>query len=348
MKFDIFYQLPCARPEREPELYRELITEVVEAERMGYHAVWLAEAHFLSRFSLMPAPMMLLAAIAEHTSRLRLGLAVNLLPLHHPVRLAEESATLDLLSQGRVEFGAGRGAFFSNYRGYEIDYASSRERFTEGLEFIRQAWLQPRLSFRGKFFNADDIEVVPKPLQRPHPPIRLAANTPDTFIFAGARGYPIFAGGPVNPIPILGERLESYKSAAAQAGHVLTEEWLAALFMVFAGPDRPAVRAAIERSLRSYLQVVSESSVTPETFGEHSAEAQKRRERLRNMDYQEVESIIGVFGDPSYCTDRIAQLREKFGFSRMVCWFEVGGLTGHRQVIDSMRLFAERVMPHFK
>jgi len=347
VKFDVFYQLPCTSPERESQLYRELIDEVVEAERLGFHGVWLAEAHFLPRFSLMPAPMMLLAAIAERTSRIRLGLAVNLVPLHHPVRLAEESAMLDLLSGGRLEFGAGRGAFASNYRGYEIPIESSRERLREALDFIRRAWLEPRLNFHGKFFKVDDIEVVPKPLQRPHPPIRLAANTPDTFVFAGTNGFPIFAGGPVNPLPILGDRLEIYKKAVTEAGRSLPEDWLAALLMVFAGRDRASVRTIMERTLRSYFEVISQS-VTPETLGaEQAADFAKIQERVRTMQYETVDESMAAFGDPAYCTDKIARLRETFGMSRIVCWFEVGGLAGHRAMMDSMRLFAERVMPRF-
>ena len=347
MKFDLFYQLPCTSPERGSHLYRELIDEVVEAERLGFHGVWLAEAHFLPRFSLMPSPMLLLAAIAERTSQIRLGLAVNLVPLHHPVRLAEESAMLDLLSGGRLEFGAGRGAFASNYHGYEIPMESSRERLKEALDFIRRAWLEPRLSFRGKFFKADELEVVPKPLQRPHPPIRLAANTPDTFIFAGTNGFPIFAGGPVNPIPILGDRLEIYKKAVADARRNLPNDWLAALLMVFAGRDRASVRAIMERSLRSYFEVISQS-VTPETLGaEQAADFAKVQERVRTTPYETVDESMAAFGDGAYCADKIARLRETFGMSRLVCWFEIGGLAGHRAVIDSMRSFAEGVMPRF-
>lgn len=347
MKFDLFYQLPCTSREREKGLYRELIDEVVEAERLGFHGVWLAEAHFSPRFSLMPAPMLLLAAIAERTSRIRLGLAVNLLPLHHPIRLAEESATLDLLSGGRLEFGAGRGAFPSNYQGYQVPIESSRERFAEAFEFIRQAWLQERLTFHGKFFHADGIKVIPKPLQRPHPPIRLAANSPDTFVSAGTNGYPIFAGGPVNPIPMLGERLESYRKAASAAGHGLPEDWLAALVMVFAGRDRASVRAIMEKSLRSYFGIVADS-VTAETLGaDQTADLAQVRERVRTMPYETIDSTMAVFGDPAYCRDRIAALKEEFGFTRLMAWFEIGGLAGHRELMNSMRLFAEQVMPHF-
>ena len=339
MKFDIFYQLPEAANQITAGRYRELIAEAAEADRLGFNTVWLAEVHFAPRFSVMPAPLMILAAIAERTTNLRLGMAVNLMPLHHPIRLAEEVATLDVLSGGRVEFGAGRGAFPLNYRGYGVDMADSRALFQDGLETIKAAWT-------GEL--PDGIKVVPRPIQRPFPPIRLAANSADTFTFAGANRYPIFAGGPVNPIPVLAERLKIYDDALKGAGHERPDDWLAAALMVFVGPDRAQVRATIEPSLRNYFNAVSEI-IEPESLAAaHQAEFQRVRDRLRSIDYSVVDSIMAIFGDPEYCIDRVAQLKEQFGFSRLVCWFEIGGISGHQNVLAAMRLFADRVMPKFQ
>ncbi len=353
MKFDIFYQLPEAATQNTAQRYRELIAEAAEADALGFDTVWLAEVHFAPRFSVMPTPLMLLAAIAERTARIRLGMAVNLMPLHHPLRLAEEVATLDVLSGGRVEFGAGRGAFPLNYRGYGVEMASSRELFENGLEIIKAAWTQKRVMIDVKHSdsasgNSRGVEVVPKPLQIPHPPIRLAANSADTFTFAGRNGYPIFAGGPVNPIPVLAERLQIYERALKAAGRERPDDWLAAALMVFVGRDRAQVRGTIEASLRNYFDTVSEI-IEPESLAiGHQAEFQKVRDRLRTIDYATVDSIMGIFGDPEYCIDRIAQLKEQFQFSRLVCWFEIGGISGHQNVLDSMRQFADRVMPKFK
>jgi alkanesulfonate monooxygenase SsuD/methylene tetrahydromethanopterin reductase-like flavin-dependent oxidoreductase (luciferase family) len=287
----------------------------------------------------MPTPLLLLAAIAERTANIRLGMAVNLMPLHHPIRLAEEIATLDVLSGGRVEFGAGRGAFPLNYRGYGVEMADSRALFQDGLETLKAAWTDNL---------PDGIKVVPRPIQRPFPPIRLAANSADTFTFAGANRYPIFAGGPVNPIPVLAERLKIYDDALKGAGHQRPDDWLAAALMMFVGRDRAHVRAIIEPSLRNYFNAVSEI-IEPESLAAtHQAEFQKVRDRLRTIDYSVVDSIMAVFGDPEYCIDRIAQLKEQFGFSRLVCWFEIGGISGHQNVLAAMRLFADRVMPKFQ
>jgi alkanesulfonate monooxygenase SsuD/methylene tetrahydromethanopterin reductase-like flavin-dependent oxidoreductase (luciferase family) len=339
VRFDIFYQLPEAANQITTERYRELIAEAAEADRLGFNTVWLAEVHFAPRFSVMPTPLLLLAAIAERTTNIRLGMAVNLMPLHHPIRLAEEIATLDVLSGGRVEFGAGRGAFPLNYRGYGVDMADSRKLFEDGLGTIKAAWTQAR---------ADGVEVVPKPIQRPHPPIRLAANSADTFIFAGANRYPIFAGGPVNPIPVLAERLKIYQTALKGAGHERPDDWLAAALMVYVGRDRAQVRATIEPSLRNYFKAVGEIIEPGSIDAGAQAEFQKVRDRLRSIEYSTVDSTMGIFGDPEYCVDRISQLREQFGFSRLVCWFEIGGISGHQNVLSAMRLFADRVMPKFQ
>jgi len=347
VKFDLFYQLPTVAGQDTANRYAELIAQAREADRLGFHTLWLAEVHFMHRFSLLPAPMLLLAAIAQHTQRLKLGLAVNLLPLHHPVRLAEESATLDVISGGRLEFGAGRGSFTSNYRGYQLAMGESRERFAEGLEFIRQAWLQPSLTFEGKFFRAAGIEVVPKPLQQPHPPIRIATNSPETFSVAGSFGFPIFAAAGVNPPNLLEGRLDLYRRAAAEANHSIPDDWFAYQMMVFPGRDPRRVREMVEPSMRHYLEVTTGLLEPQSQSPEHVAQLEKIKHRMLSTSYESVAAQTALFGEPASCVERISELREKFGVTRIGCWFEFGGLKGHREVVDSMRLFAAEVIPHF-
>lgn len=348
MKFDLFYQLPAVAGQGSGQRYAELIEEAREADRLGFHSLWLAEVHFMRRFSLLPAPMMLLAAIAQTTQRLKLGLAVNLTPLHHPARLAEESATLDLLSNGRVEFGAGRGSFTSNYRGYQIPIEQSRERLPEALEYIRQAWMQPRLTFEGKYYRAADLEVIPKPLQQPHPPIRIAANTPDTFAFAGSVGHPIFVAAGVNPPNLLDTRLALYRQGLTDAGHRVPDDWLSYQMMTFTGRDAKRVRQIVEPGMRHYFKVVTEYLEPQSQAPEHVEQLEKIKNRMRSVTYESTAANTALFGEPAACVDRIRELQERFGITRIICWFEFGGLQGHREVIDSMRLWAEEVMPQCK
>src|SRR5947208_11284436 len=142
---------------------------------------------------------MVLAAAAQRAPRIRLGTAVTLLPLHNPVKIAEEAAICDILSNGRLELGVGRGTAPLHYNGYDIPMEESRERFDEALDFIIGAWTNESFSFDGKYFRASELTVVPRPLQRPYPPLRIAANSPDTFPFAARRNFPIFATPMITP-----------------------------------------------------------------------------------------------------------------------------------------------------
>ena len=124
---------------------------------------------------------------------MKIGIAVQVLPLCHPLRLAEEAATVDQVSQGRLIFGVGRSGVVSTYDAYQVPYDESRERFTEILDIVKRAWSEPRFSYAGKFHSFDNVACVPQPYQSKLPPIRIAASTPDTFPAIGALGYPVFA-----------------------------------------------------------------------------------------------------------------------------------------------------------
>src|SRR5260370_14647494 len=152
MKFGLHYQVPCSASQSPVQRYRDTLDQAAYAEALGFESVWPVEQHFIQDLSIMPAPMLLLAAIAERTKTLRLGIAIVLLPLSHPLRIAEEVATLDVLSNGRVEFGIGRGSIPSHFTGFGVPLAENRERFAEALEVIVQAWTAERVSHAGRFF----------------------------------------------------------------------------------------------------------------------------------------------------------------------------------------------------
>ena len=151
MKFGVFYQLPCAEDQSPAQRYQDTIAQVQLADELGFDAAWLAELHFNSRFSVMPAPMVVGAAMAQTTSRIRIGTAVHLVPLHQPIRLAEEAAALDVLSNGRSIFGIGRGAIPAHFQGYAVDYEEARDRFTEGLEMVLGMWAGDDYSYQGEY-----------------------------------------------------------------------------------------------------------------------------------------------------------------------------------------------------
>src|SRR5262249_29699529 len=160
-----FDQLPCAGAYSERRRYLDLIAQIELGDAIGFDTAWLGELHFSRAFSILADPLMVLAAAAQRTTRIRLGTAVTLLPLHNPVKIAEEAAIADILSDGRLEFGVGRGTAPIHYAGYDIAQEESRARFEEALDFIQKAWTEESFSYQGKFYRARDLTVVPKPVQ---------------------------------------------------------------------------------------------------------------------------------------------------------------------------------------
>src|SRR5215470_8247247 len=172
MRFGLFFQAPEAPGQTHAERYAEMLDVIDLADSLGFDVAWLAELHFGGAFSLLANPLMAVPVIAQRTKRIRIGTAVTLLPLHHPLSCAEQVATADLLSGGRLELGVGRGSIPSQFHGFRIPVAENRARFDEALEIIRLAWTQDRFSYHGRFYDIEELTVVPRPLQRPAIPGR--------------------------------------------------------------------------------------------------------------------------------------------------------------------------------
>ncbi len=349
MKFGLHYQLPCTGSQSPVQRYRDTLDQAIHAETLGFESVWPVEQHFNPELSILPSPLLLLSALAERTQTLRLGIAIILLPLSHPIRIAEEIATLDVLSNGRVEFGIGRGSLPNHFSGFGVDQAESRERMLEALAMIRQAWTQERFSFQGQFFQVEDISVVPRPVQQPHPPIRVAANSTETFELMGRLGYPIFVASQVNPFAKMREYIPLYRATRTAAGHPADEgEDVTLLGPLYVGPSQAQIRRELEPSVRRFLESVAAIAASQgPTLGQQSQRVREVFERVRRMTYDKVSEVMAIFETPDACVERLKQLEEEFHMGRFVCWFNPGGMVPHAQVMRSMELFAAEVMPHF-
>src|SRR5262249_19881976 len=156
------------------EAFTQYFAQVDAAERWGLDVIWIAELHFLPERSVASAPLLIASAIASQTRRMKIGIAVQVLPLCHPLRLAEEVATLDHITQGGLAFGVGRSGLPRTYESYGIPYGEGRERFAEVLEILKRCWTEERFSFEGKFKSFQNVTMVPRPLQKPYPPLRIA------------------------------------------------------------------------------------------------------------------------------------------------------------------------------
>jgi natural product biosynthesis luciferase-like monooxygenase protein len=347
MKFGLHYLLSCAEGQSPVERYRETIEQATCAEALGFESVWPVEHHFHAAVSISPCPALLLAAIAARTRTLRLGTAIVQLPLTHPLRIAEELATLDVLSDGRVEFGVGRGGNPSHFAGFGVPMAESRGRMSEALDFVRRAWTEDRFSFEGLFYQAHDLALAPRPVQRPHPPIRMAANSPETALWAARAGLPLLVASNVNPIPKLRELVPLYRRARAEAGHATTEDDVTLLMPIYVGPSRAAVAADVAPSVRQFARNAA-AVATPWLARASDAERPKLQAILdaaRAMTYETVNDVTGIFDTPDACVDRLQWVREELGPGRIIGWFNFGGLIPHERVLRSMALFSERVMP---
>lgn len=353
MKFGLHFQLPCSAGQSPVQRYRDTLDQAVHAEALGFDSVWPVEQHFNANLSIMPSPLLMLAALAERTHTLRLGIAIVLLPLAHPLRVAEEIATLDVISNGRVEFGIGRGAVPSHFRGFGVPIAENRDRFVEGLEVIRQAWTSDRFSYHGRFFDIERISVVPKPVQQPHPPIRVAANSEETFEVSGRMGLPIFVASQVNPFHRIKRFLPIYREALKAAGHPDTvAEDVTLLMPLYVGESAAQVRREVEPSIKHFLSTVT-SLYGPGTpppgisKSDSSARLKETLERLARMTYEQVSERMAVFDTHEACVERLRGFQQDYNMGRVICWFNPGGQVPHAQVMRSMELFAAKVMPHF-
>jgi len=195
------------------EAFAEGLRQVEAAEQWGLDAIWLAEIHQQPARSVLTAPLTLASAIAARTSRIRIGTAVQVLPLCHPLRLAEETATIDHISRGRLMLGAGRSGNPRAYAAYGVPYSESRERFYETLEILRLAWTQPSFSYSGKYYSFNEARAVPRPYQQPHPPVRIAGASEDTFPMLGKLGYPLFVAVRSGSLSGLAPDLTAFRKA---------------------------------------------------------------------------------------------------------------------------------------
>ena len=346
MRFGLFFQAPEAPGQTHGERYAEMFELIALAESLGFDVAWLAEIHFGGAFSLLSNPLMVVPAIAQRTRRIRIGTAVTLLPLHHPLSCAEQAATADLLSGGRLEFGVGRGSIPTQFHGFRVPVAENRARFDEALEIIRLAWTQERFSYSGTFYQVEDLAVVPRPLQRPHPPIRVAVHTVESFAHIGDLGLPIYSGTTTTPLPQLRECMALYREHLEAGGHPWQSDQMALMLPVHVGPTAAAARDAMRPGVHQYyknLQAIF--SQLPDSYGDHLPRLRAIEENVANLPYERFCRDQGVFGDASEVLDRLAAARDEFGLSQIICWFDQGSTLPREEVERAMRRFAEHVMP---
>jgi alkanesulfonate monooxygenase SsuD/methylene tetrahydromethanopterin reductase-like flavin-dependent oxidoreductase (luciferase family) len=348
MEFGTFMEFPPLDRAGEDAAFDQALGEVAAADRWGLDAVWLAELHGAPERSVLSAPMMVASAIASSTERVRIGLAVQVLPLSHPLRLAEEAATVDQISRGRLIYGIGRSGVVRTYEEYGISYAESRERFAETLEIMRLAWTEPHFSYQGKYHSFDNVSLSPKPYQKPYPELRMAGATPETFPAIGKLGFPFFVAVRQGPFKQLAPYIEAYREAYQAAGHPGRGQVYLRVPAYLADTEARA-RAELEHSLMSFFRYQAElgRDSARRAGGEIAVQRMKRVERLEALTFDEALATQVICGTPDSFTARLREVEEELGLDGILAELNCGGRIPHDGVLHALQLLCEEVKPRF-
>ena len=347
MRFGLFTRFPRRAGLSDAEAFDECFQVVRATEDLGFDVVWLGEEHFSPDLFLASSVLTIAGAVAASTTRLRVGLAVVPLPLGHPLRIAEEAATVDQISRGRLEFGIGRSSNIQSYMRYDIPYTESRGRMLESLEVIKKAWTQDRFSHQGEFYHFEDISLAPRPFQKPHPPIYMAVTNPETYPLAGSLGYSISVG-PRGDREQLQRNFEEYHSAWVKAGHPGSGKIVARLLIYVAETGEQA-RSDPEDGTMAMLQFQSRMFVPLEGLSEELNRARvERSQYLANVTYDQVLRTDVTYGTPEFVADTLQGYRDELGVHDFMLDMNCYGSLPMEKMLSSMRLFSERVMPKLR
>src|SRR5229473_6988660 len=339
MEFGMFHEFPSMPGRGETEMFDEAMAQVDAAERWGLDVMWLAEIHFAPERTYLSSPLAIASAIAARTSRMQIGIAVQVLPLCHPLRLAEEAATVDQISRGRLIFGVGRSGLPRTYEDYGVSYGESRDRFAEVLDIIELAWSQPSFSYDGKYYSFKNIAVAPRPLQKPFPPIRIAAASPDTYPTVGERGLPIFINARHGSFSEFAPEIRLYREAYAAAGHEGRGRVYLRVPTYLAETEERAHSEPKESLMHFYREQAQRLRDSLSRAGTRAIEGRAERlKRIENLTYDEALTGQVLVGTPDEVTERLRGLQDELGIDGILAELNCGGLIPHGHVMAALRL----------
>ena len=341
MEFGLFFLMQRDEAWSERAVYDSTLEQMLSAESLGYSSVWFAEHHF-NDYGLCPAPPVLASYVAARTTTLRLGMGVSLLPLHHPVDLAEQLAVLDVVSGGRLDVGIGRGGTLQDYQTFQSERSDARVRVDEGIALMRQCWSGQPFDFQGRFHSAERLHVRPRPVQQPHPPIYIAANSEESVRSAARLGLPTLSSFFV-PVEELVRRRQIYRQESQAVGRPAAEiealerqSW--GMQVVHMAPSHDEALKVVEAPFMGYQRrmAVLRSETTggslPDSFDRTLVRLRPFREYLENG--------MALIGTPSEVRKGLQEYLDATGYQRVMLLMAVPGLETNL-ALRSMRLFAE-------
>jgi alkanesulfonate monooxygenase SsuD/methylene tetrahydromethanopterin reductase-like flavin-dependent oxidoreductase (luciferase family) len=347
MEFGSFYEFPVRSGNTEAEAFSEGLDLVDQAESLGLDAFWLSESHVAPGRSVLASPMVIASAIAGRTRKMRVGLAVQVLPLGNPLRIAEEGATVDQISQGRLIFGVGRSGNQRAYDAYGIPYTESRDRFFEALSIIRKAWTEPTFSYEGRWHTYKDVSVTPRPYQQPHPEIRIAANSPDSFARFGQQGFQIFIGLRQGGVSQLVPYVQAYRDAYKAAGHPGNGGVYIRVPVYVADTEKHALSEP-QPSITTYFRQRGTLSSRNIVAAGGRAELTEHQTGGLPITWDELIEDRVITGTSAMVTDRLRELQDRLGIDGVLAEINSGGNIPQPLVKASLQRLCDEVMPAFR
>ncbi len=349
MKFALFVLASWTEkdPVHQSRIYGEVLEQVQYAEELGFDSVWIAE-HHSSRYGIFPSLMPILSHIAAQTKTIRLGCGVSVLPFHHPIRLAEEAAMLDVLSNGRLNFGVGRGSADYEYGNFKIDFDSRDDRFREVLDIILGLWTAEDFTYHGRYYQVDGLTIAPRPLQKPHPPVHVAVSrTAASIDVAIARDLPILTSF-FTPLDDTLGLLSLYSERCAAAGKVSQMAEMPFFRFLYLSEDEkeaveyPKKALTWVRDLSTYRRTIKQGDEINVDLDHWRT---IRPEEPPSYEWDLANNVY--FCTPDQCAGHLANLQSQHGISYFGAAFSFGSME-HAKVMASMKLFAQEVMPKFR
>ena len=336
MKFGLFggARTDAGELASDSRIYTDYIDYICEAEQLGFHSIFLVEHHFTG-FGQVSSTLQFLTYLAAKTSTMRLGTAVLVLPWHNPALLAEQAATLDLLSNGRFDFGIGKGYRWGEFHGFCIPMEEAEARYDETVQFLRKAWTsEGRFSHHGNYWDFEDVVIEPAPVQKPHPPLWIGAQSPKSIRFAADNGFNLLLGQAGSP-EVVAEGISIYRRAIETQGRVYDSSTVGltrALHLAYTAEEREAAHDLRAKFLRNVqLQSLSPTGEAP-TLG-------RPRRLLSKEEMHAATESDALIGPPDEIIRRLKKLQE--GGVEYVMLIDVGGS------LEALRTFAREVMPEF-
>ena len=337
---------PNSEPYPHHAIHQRVTREVLEAEALGFDSIWIAEHHFSNTYGILPDPFSYLSYLAAKTSRIKLGAAVMVVPLHHPMRIVENAAFVDILSDGRFQLGLGSGYRPYEFEGLGVDYDTRREIQQEAIPLILDGFHNKRVNATGKHFKItmeDHYEIFPQPIQQPHPPFYMGAGTQGSMEFAARNGFGLMQSS-LPSVETIAEHIQFYRHHMSQAPQPLNQNpafgEVDVVRMVYVAATDAKAKEESEAGITHHMKTFLLGGNTGRYLGDVTEKADEKQ-----FEYDHLASTTILHGSPDTVIRRIEEFRAVGTTSIMLHYPPYYGV---QQTIDMLRLFAKEVLPHIQ